>query len=168
MTNKAFEIIDSLAEKYIGVWEDICNIESPTRDKGGVDAVTDYVLARCTELGYEIERVPQSVSGDVACITLCPEGEGAPVCVSAHMDTVHAVGSFGTPAVKKDGEKIYGPGVCDCKGGIAAAMLAMEALRELSFSARPVKLILQSGLFNFVHLQEPFLMEAGPELLRKK
>ena len=31
--------IDRLYDKYLSVWEDICNIESPTADKRGVDAV---------------------------------------------------------------------------------------------------------------------------------
>jgi glutamate carboxypeptidase len=60
------------------------------------------------------------------------------------MDTVHPVGSFGTPAVKMDEEKIYGPGVTDCKGGLAAALLAMDALERCGFSDRPVRLLVQS------------------------
>ena len=31
------------------------------------------------------------------------------------------------PAVKIEGDKIYGPGVTDCKGGVVAAVLAMDA-----------------------------------------
>ena len=32
-----FEIIDSLMDKYIKIWEDICNIESPSEDKAAVE-----------------------------------------------------------------------------------------------------------------------------------
>ena len=141
---KVFAEIDALADKYIGVWEDICNIESPTNDKAGVDAVCEYTLDICRELGFDIKYCKQEIAGNAASATLNPDAEGAPVCVSAHMDTVHPVGMFGTPAVRKDGEKIYGPGVCDCKGGIAASLLAMEALQKCGYSARPIKLILQS------------------------
>ena len=72
------------------------------------------------------------------------DAKKAPVCLSAHMDTVHPVGSFGTPAVKIEGDKIYGPGVTDCKGGIVSAFLAMHALEKFGYTERPVKLILQS------------------------
>ena len=141
---KVFAEIDALTDKYIGVWEDICNIESPTNDKAGVDAVCEYTLDICRELGFDIKYCRQEVAGDAASATMNPNAKGEAICVSAHMDTVHPVGMFGTPAVRKDGEKIYGPGVCDCKGGIVASLLAMEALQKCGYSARPIKLILQS------------------------
>ena len=48
-------------------------------------------------------------------ITMNADVDAAPIAFSGHMDTVYAVGSFGTPAVKMDREndKIYGPGVTD-------------------------------------------------------
>ena len=63
---------------------------------------------------------------------------------SGRLRFVHPVGSFGNPAVKIDGDKIYGPGVTDCKGGFAVSMLAMDALNQIGFKDRPVMLILQS------------------------
>lgn len=39
---------------------------------------------------------------------------------------------------------MYGPGVLDCKGGVAASLLAMEALETCGFTSRPVKLIIQT------------------------
>ena len=39
---------------------------------------------------------------------------------------------------------MYGPGVMDCKGGIVAAIMAMEALEKCGFTERPVQLLLQS------------------------
>ena len=141
---KIFSEIDALADKYLSVWEDICNIESPTSFKDGVDKVCEYIVALSEKLGYEVEILRQPVAGDAACIVMNPQAKEAALCVSGHMDTVHAVGSFGTPAVKIEGDKIYGPGVCDCKGGIASALLAMEALQNCGFEKRPIKLILQS------------------------
>lgn len=51
---------------------------------------------------------------------------------------------FGTPAVHKDEEKNYGPGVLDCKGGLVAAFMAMEVLKDAGFTKRPIMLLLQS------------------------
>ena len=67
-----------------------------------------------------------------------------PIVFSAHMDTVHPIGLFGNPPVKIEGDRMVGPGVLDCKGGIASSFLAMRALYECGFKGRPVKLILQS------------------------
>lgn len=142
--DRLFEIIDSLNEEYIQFMIDICNIESPTDYKEGVDRVGQYFFDKATRKGWLAQRQKQEISGDCICITMNPDSPGAPVCFSGHMDTVHPVGSFGKIPVHLDGEKIYGPGVIDCKGGIAAGFMAMDALEKCGFSKRPVKLILQS------------------------
>ena len=141
---KYFEAIDSLYEKYLRVWEEFCNIESPTDCKSGVDACGEYMSRIARGLGMEVEVFEQPVAGNAVCITLNPGADGAPLCVSGHMDTVHPVGSFGSPAVRVEGDKIYGPGVTDCKGGIVAGMLALEALQKAGYKKRPVRLLLQS------------------------
>lgn len=139
-----FSEIDGLYETYLTVWEEVCNIESPTDCKQGVDAVGNYAAKLAMEHGWQVERFSQPVSGDALCITMNPEAKGRPVCLSAHMDTVHPIGLFGTPAVTKDESYIYGPGVTDDKGGMVVALLAMEALEKVGFQKRPVMLLLQS------------------------
>lgn len=136
--------IDELNETYIAVWEDVCNIESPTAYKAGVDAVGQYCIRLAEEHGWAVEVAPQTVSGDAICITMNPDAAAAPITFSAHMDTVHPVGLFGTPAVHRDDTYIYGPGVVDCKGGVVACLMAMDALQRCGFTARPVQLVLQS------------------------
>ena len=42
MKEKLFETIDALFPTYLKVWEDVCNLESPTEDKNGVDQVGAY------------------------------------------------------------------------------------------------------------------------------
>ena len=144
MCEKLFLAIESLNDEYIKFLTDICNIESPTDYKEGVDNVGKYFADRANEKGWLVEIQKQDISGDVVCITMNPQAKGAPVCFSGHMDTVHPVGSFGEIPVKLDDEKIYGPGVIDCKGGLAASFMAMDALEKCGFDKRPVRLILQS------------------------
>lgn len=139
-----FSAVDGLYERYLSVWEDICNLESPTENKAAVDAVGAYFIALAARHGWQVEVCPQERAGDAVCITMNPQAPGEPITLSGHMDTVHPIGSFGTPAVRRDGEKIYGPGVTDCKGGLAVAVLAMHALEQAGFTARPIQLILQS------------------------
>jgi len=141
---KLFQAIDELYEPYLTVWEELCSIESPTRYKEGVDASADYIVAIARARGWQVESVDCGKAGNAVCITMNPDAEGAPISISGHLDTVHAVGSFGTPAVRRDERKIYGPGVCDCKGGVVAGLLAMEALDRVGFTARPVQLLLQT------------------------
>lgn len=139
-----FRTIDLLNDKYIDFLTDICNIESPTDCKDGVDSVGKYFADKATERGWRVDIQKQIISGDAVCITMNENAKGAPICFSGHMDTVHPIGSFGDNPVWCDGDKIYGPGVVDCKGGLAAAFMAMVALEMCGFNKRPVKLILQS------------------------
>ena len=142
--SKLFEEIDRLNAEYVKVWEDVCNIESPTDYKKGVDEVGNYLVKMAKHRGFDVDVLEQPVSGNAICITMNQQADAAPVCFSGHIDTVHPVGSFGTPAVKKDDKNRYGPGVYDCKGGVVASMLAMEALKNCGFTSRTVKLIIQS------------------------
>lgn len=142
--NRIFKKVDDLAQEYFNVWEDVCNIESPTNYKKGVDEVGEYFVKMAKARGWKIEYSKQEAAGDVVCITMNPDSDLQPVVISGHIDTVHPVGMFGTPAVHRDEEKIYGPGVTDCKGGVVAGFLAMDALYECGFNRRPVKLLLQT------------------------
>lgn len=139
-----FKEIEDLNEEYLDFLEDVCNIESPTDFKAGVDAVGEYFLRKAELRGWKTEVLSQEKAGDVVVITLNPDAEGESVSVSGHIDTVHPVGSFGSPAVKRDNVNMYGPGVMDCKGGVVAAFMAMDALERVGFKARPVQLLLQS------------------------
>lgn len=142
--NRIFKKVDDLAQEYFNVWEDVCNIESPTNYKKGVDEVGEYFVKMAKERNWKIEYTKQEAAGDVVCITINPDSDLQPVVISGHIDTAHPVGRFGTPAVHRDEEKIYGPGVTDCKGGVVAGFLAMDALYECGFNKRPVRLLLQT------------------------
>ncbi len=137
-------IIDELNEKYLKVWEDVVNIESPTSFKEGIDRVGEYFINIALKFGWQIEILECEKAGNALCITMNPEATSAPVVFSGHIDTVHPIGLFGEPPVKKDSEKMYGPGAVDCKGGVVASLMAMEALMICGYNKRPIKLIIQT------------------------
>lgn len=141
---KIFDEIDSLSERYIDFWCDVCNIESPSSCKEGVDAVGTYFIERAKKMGWEVEISKQEISGNAVAITMNKGASLSPIALSGHIDTVHPIGLFGYPPVHRDGNILYGPGVCDCKGGAVSAFLAMEALKNCGYTKRPVTLILQS------------------------
>ena len=144
MCKSFFNTIDAFNAQFIKVLEDICNIESPTDYKLGVDAVGAYIIDFSHKQGFKTECFEQNIAGNVVCVTMNADSPKAPIVLSGHMDTVHKVGSFGTPAVRFENDKILGPGVCDCKGGIVAALLAMVSLKQCGYCDRPIMLLLQS------------------------
>ncbi len=139
-----FVKIEELYPEYIGILAQACDIESPTTFKEGVDAVGKFLVSLAEKRGWAVEVENEQVAGDPICITLNPDAPGAPVCLSGHIDTVHPVGLFKEPRVHRDEKCLYGPGALDCKGGVVASFLAMDALDRCGFRSRPVKLILQT------------------------
>lgn len=139
-----FEKIDKLEGKYIQTLKDACDIESLTRDKAGVDEAGRFFIEKAKELGFKIEVYPQEKAGDVVVITMNENSKEAPVAISGHIDTVHPKGRFGYPPTREEGDRLIGPGVSDCKGGVVAGLFAMEALKEVGYTKRPVMLLLQT------------------------
>lgn len=154
-----FTCIDNLQEKYIDIWEELCLIESPTEHKAGVDAAGRYIAEAARRLGFDVKTFMQERAGDVVSITMNKDATLAPVIFSGHIDTVHAVGAFGTPAVTRKDGRLHGPGVADCKGGVVASLMAMHALRDVGFPTRPIKLILQTD-------EENGSLSSGKDTLR--
>ena len=144
MNTELYTLIDNLTQEYYQIWEDICNIESPSAYKEGVDAVGRYCIAIAEKRGWQVAVCRQTVSGDAVCITMNPDVDAAPVAISGHIDTVHPVGSFGTPAAWRDEEKLYGPGATDCKSGVVLGLFVLDVLERCGYRKRPVKLLLQS------------------------
>ena len=141
-----FAKIEELYPEYVRVLADVCEIESPTSYKEGVDAVGRYFVALAEKRGWNIEIEHDEAAGDPICITLNPDASDEPFCLSGHIDTVHPLGLFKKPRVRIEENCIYGPGVLDCKGGVVASFLAMDALWRCGFNKRPRKLLRSAPL----------------------
>lgn len=139
-----FSQIEALASQYLTVWKDCCELESPTIDKAAVDRCGQYFIDFAKAHGWQVDVLPQPVSGNPICMTMNPDINEKPLALSGHIDTVHPVGLFGDTPVRVEGDTIYGPGVDDCKGGIVAALLAMDALEKCGYKKRPILLLLQT------------------------
>ena len=139
-----FSEIDNLEAKYLRIWEELCNIESPTSDKAAVDEAGSYLIALAESLGYSVKLLEEVGAGNPFSITVGESINAAPVVFSGHIDTVFPKGAFGYPPVTYDADTIHGPGVIDCKGGVVAAFYAAEALMRSGFDKRPIKIIIQT------------------------
>src|SRR4029450_6039361 len=59
--------------------------------------------------------------------------QGEPgILIAGHLDTVHPVGTLEKLAWRREGNKCYGPGIFDMKGG---NYLTLEAIRQLARAA---------------------------------
>ncbi len=139
---KIFQDIENYNAKYIDFLCKICSYEARAYDKATIDSMVDYISTFAVSEGFSVTRKPMEKCGDFLIVDL-NKGKEKGCMFMAHMDTVHEKGSFGENPVKYDGEIIHAPGVIDCKGGIAIALLAMKALKENGFN-KHLRLLLTS------------------------
>lgn len=136
-----FSHTDQNAKKYVKFLSDICTYEGTAYDKAALDALADFVTDFAVGEGFDVRRVPFEKCGDFLVIEMNASSSEKGAVFLAHADTVHEKGRFGTPAVRVEGERMIGPGVIDCKGGIAIALLAMLSLKKTGYR-KHVKLLI--------------------------
>ncbi len=105
--------------------KEIIEINSWTKNKEGVDRNGEIFAYWMEELGFQLTRYPREEIGDHLHLT-SDQKEGKKLLLLGHLDTVFPPGTF--EQFREDEAWIYGPGVCDMKGG---NYVALEALRNI-------------------------------------
>jgi glutamate carboxypeptidase len=110
-------------------------VESKSGDLTGLKAMMNMAEADFSAAGLRTERIPGSDGqGDHFRARAPWGGDGPGVLVLAHLDTVHGPGTLARNPIRTEGDRAYGPGIYDMKGGVyiamAAAAMLIEAGRE--------------------------------------
>ncbi|MGD0831351.1 MAG: M20/M25/M40 family metallo-hydrolase [Terracidiphilus sp.] len=115
----------------IQLTRELCEIESTTYHEG---AAGDFLAAYLGARGWDVEKTAveqpteNAGGGERWNIYAGAAGERPDLVFSTHMDTVPPYIPF-----SEDEEFVYGRGVCDAKGILAAQVAAGEALRAEGF-----------------------------------
>jgi glutamate carboxypeptidase len=108
--------------------ESLVAIESPSDDPDAVNRCGRELVSRLEGMGGMVSLIPSATAGDHIAATF---GSGhRQVLLLGHFDTVWPVGQIGRMPLKREGGKLYGPGVFDMKAGIGLAALATRAVLE--------------------------------------
>jgi glutamate carboxypeptidase len=121
--------------------------ESPTYDAAAVNRMMDLATRDFATAGAIVERIPGSLGlGDCVRARFPHPAAGQPgILVMAHLDTVHPVGTLAALPWRVDGERCYGPGLYDMKGGAFIALHAVQALQRARVATPlPVTFLLTS------------------------
>ncbi len=104
--------------------------ESPTWDAAAVERMLDLAARDMAIMGATIERIAgrQGFAGCVRARFPHPNQGQPGILIAGHMDTVHPVGTLAKLSFRREGNKCYGPGICDMKGG---NYITLEAIRQL-------------------------------------
>jgi glutamate carboxypeptidase len=116
-------------------------IESQTGDLPGLKAMADRIEADYAGRGAEVERVPGRDGHGEHLIARAPwrgEGNTAGILILSHMDTVHPRGTLARFPFSVDGDRAFGPGIYDMKGGAYVAMEAVRLVAEAGGARLPV------------------------------
>ncbi len=113
--------------------------ESPTYDAAAVNRMMDIAGRALVVAGARIERIAGRMGfGDCVRATFPHPTPHVPgILAMGHLDTVHPLGTLGTLPFRREGNKAWGPGILDMKGG---NFLTLEALRQLAHAGVATKL----------------------------
>lgn len=104
--------------------------ETPTHDASAVNRLSRHIEHELGAVGAGCTRIEGREGFGDHLVTESPWGAAeGPVVVLCHIDTVHPVGTIEDNPFRIEGDRAYGPGVYDMKGG---AFMACEVLRSLA------------------------------------
>jgi len=130
------------SETLLAELSDWVRMETPTTDPVAVNRLMDVAEGELTRAGAAITRVPGRNGFGDNLIARTP-GEGSPVLVAGHLDTVWSHGTLGGMPYQVNGEKAHGPGIYDMKAGSFLAFHAVRSiLRQKVKTPRPITLLL--------------------------
>lgn len=109
---------------YLQDLQTLCQINSYTKNKAGVDMVGQQMKEWLNPLGFSLHVYERDELGNHL-LFQTPQKEGTRILLLGHNDTVFPPSTFET--YSEDDDWVYGPGVCDMKGG---NIVALEALRQ--------------------------------------
>jgi glutamate carboxypeptidase len=113
--------------------------ESPTWDTARIGAMMDVASRDLALLGARIERIGGRMGfGDCVRASFGTGDTSKPgILIMGHLDTVHPVGTLAKLPWRREGDKCYGPGIFDMKGG---NYCALEAVKQLLRANAPINL----------------------------
>lgn len=131
------EVLKRRFDEYVGVLQQLVNIDSGSFSPEGVNRMADFCESRFDDMGWTVERIPHDPAGQEGrlgdlVIGRSPENDGPRVLIIGHTDTVFDDGTAAERPFSIQGEHAHGPGVSDMKSGLLSGFFALEALQELA------------------------------------
>jgi len=109
--------------------KDMVTIESGSANIAGLTRMADYTSQRLQAMGARVERLSMTTSAaPMVKATLTGTGKRK-IMLIGHMDTVYPAGILASQPIREDGNRLYGPGIADDKGGLAVILHGLEILK---------------------------------------
>jgi glutamate carboxypeptidase len=130
-------VLDWLAARQdamLALLEALVNLDSPSNDKAGVDAVGDRVIAFLDEHAIAHDIVADGRYGNAILAAVGGGGGGLParpILLMGHRDTVFPRGEAARRPFRLADGRCYGPGCADMKSGLVMNAFVLAAFKAL-------------------------------------
>ena len=106
----------------------------------GEQRIVDRLRPRLAQSGFRVTVVPaRDREGRPSLVAAAPAAGDVPtVVLNGHLDTVGVAGMAEPFVPRVEGDRLYGRGAADMKGGVAALVVAAERLVAVGAPVRPV------------------------------
>lgn len=132
-------LAESLAPRVLDETSELVKLSTPS----GEQAQTEAALSLCAEFmpeGAQLTRLACSTPGCVPDLVASIRGGGARrLLLLGHVDTVFSHAEHRAP--HRDGDRLYGSGAIDMKGGVAVALAVARALDPESYAELTLLLV---------------------------
>jgi succinyl-diaminopimelate desuccinylase len=142
-----FNSLDSRIDEAIKTLDDLVRIPTIVPPGDNYEEVMDFISQRCKELDFQVETISMprelfetknprlaDLQGErVNLVAIKNVGAKKTIVINTHLDVVPADDGWIYPPfeVTVEGDHIFGRGVADSKGGVAALLTVLLAMKEL-------------------------------------
>ena len=136
--NALFDAATSEQPAGVRTLEQLVNIETGTGDVEGIAAAGKYLEDHLKALGFTVTRhkalSPAVGDNIVGRLKGALDGRGGKsLLLISHMDTVYPRGMLAKAPFRIEGNRAYGPGIADDKGGNAVILHTLKLLKTYGF-----------------------------------
>ncbi len=112
-------------------------IDTGTGQVKGIGRAWRVLASELRQLGFAVQSIPAGEYGRH--LLAHRPGKGRPILFLGHLDTVFPSGTARKPDTT--GDRLSGPGVYDCKGGLALCIAAFRLWNESGWPTCPIEVL---------------------------
>lgn len=125
-------LLQTQGEALVAFLEQLARIESPSSNHLAQKPAFDLLATALEALDFAPRRLAGRTSGGQLYARPCGRRRGQPIqLLLGHIDTVWPEGTLAQMPIRREADRLQGPGVYDMKGGLAQILFALRALRAL-------------------------------------